>query len=351
MVRHRALAAAGGLVHKRSRRAVGLRRDERGRAAAVQAQRRHAAELDHALGDLRQRRADGIAALAAVDGVHHKRAVALEAHSRARRAAVDKARADLTVFDQLIERADHVRYAVPLAAARADGDRDAVADLKRTHGGQIALAGLEVDRQHILPLADGGVHAAFDNVFDPKCQLLADAQLTAIHRTDNIKARLARADRAAGIEAVVIQEDTERRLADIVHGRDPERAAAVGLGVDAQVGLAHHRRAVVVEAEGIIAAGDVAENALAHHAAERDAVGGVVIIAVDARDHAVAVGLQRARCCRDGRELRAVAAATHNGLHACVGRVDHIILLTKVGVGIAPERTGVELGALIDLNI
>ena len=68
VVRHRALAAAGGLVHKRSRRAVGLRRDERGRAAAVQTQRRHAAELDHALGDLRQRRADGIAALAAVDG-------------------------------------------------------------------------------------------------------------------------------------------------------------------------------------------------------------------------------------------------------------------------------------------
>ena len=349
VVRHRALAAAGGLVDKRRYRAVGARRDHRGRAAAIQAQRRHAAELDHALGDLRQRRADGIAALAAIDRVEHERAVALEAHRRARGRAVDKARTDLTVIDQLIERADHIRHAVPLAAVRADGKRQALAGLERAQLLHIARR-LQVRRKHILSRADGRVLATLDDLLDHERQAAVQAERAADRRADNIHALLARAGRGAGIEGRVIEIDAERALAHVVESRDRQAAAIIRLRRDAERGLAHHRAAVVAEADGVILARDVAQHALGHHAAKRDARRRVVIVAVDARDHAVAARFELFRGGRDRCKLGRVVAAAHDGLDACVGRVDHIILLTEIRIRIAPERAGVEFGALVDLD-
>ena len=350
VVRHRALAAARGLVDKRRYRAVGARRDHRGRAAAVQTQRCHAAELHHALGDLRQRRADGVAALAAVDCVHHKRAVALEAHRRARGRAVDKARTDLTVIDQLIERADHIRHAVPLAAVRADGKRQALAGLERAQLLHIARR-LQIRRKHILSRADGRVLAALDDLLDHERQAAVQAERAADRRADNIHALLARAGRGAGIEGRVIEIDAERALAHVVESRDRQAAAIIRLRRDAERGLAHHRAAVVAEADGVILARGVAQHALGHHAAKRDARRRVVIVAVDARDHAVAARFELFRGGRDRCKLGRVVAAAHDGLDACVGRVDHIILLTEIRIRIAPERAGVELGALVDLDI
>ena len=350
VIRHRALAAAGGLAHKRCRRAVGICRDHRSRAAAVQTQRRFAAKLKHALGNLRQRRADGIAALAAVDGVHHKRAVASETDRRARRVAGTETGADPPVLHELIERADQIRHAVPFAAVCVDGDRDAVADAKRAKRIEIVLTGVEVGRQHVLSPADSRIHAAFHNILDFERHFSADAQLTAAHRADHIIARLARANGTAGIEAVIVHENAERGLADIVHRRNAERII-IRLSADAKVGLSHHGAAVVIKAQGIITAGNIVENAVAHHAAERNTVGRIVIVAVDARDHAPAVRFQRTRRRRNGGELRAVIAARHDGLHAAVRLINHIVFLPEIGISIAPERTGVELGALIDLDV
>ena len=70
-------------------------------------------------------------------------------------------------------------------------------------------------------------------------------------------------------------------------------------------------------------------------------------VAVHARHHAQPARFELLRGGRYGGELRCIVAARHDGLYARVGRIDHIVLLAEIGVGVAPECTGVEFGALV----
>ena len=347
VVRHGAQAALGGGVVDAGIAVLRQRDAQSRRAAAVQAQRGHAAELDHALRDLRQARADGVALPAAVDGVEHKAAVGLLTDGGARRSAGLEPLADLAVLHELIERADHVVYVVPALVRRADGDGQRVADRKRAQQSKVLLAGEEVRRQDVFALGHGGVGGLGQDLVHGERQRFADAQAAVDRRADHVIARGVGAGGATGVEIVGVEVDAAVGVAHLIDGGNGKGRVGA-LDLHCQRRSAEDGCAVRAEADGIVARGGDAQHAIGHHRAERRAVERIVVVAVDARDHTQALLLQPLGGGGDGARRGGVIAVGDDGRHARVRRVDDVVFLPQVGEGVAPERALAELGAAVE---
>ena len=347
MVRHGAQAALGGGVVDAGIAVLRQRDAQSRRAAAVQTQRGHAAELDHALRDLRQARADGVALPAAVNGVEHKAAVGLLTDGGARRGAGLKPLADHAVLHELIERADHVVHVVPALVRRADGDGQRVADRKRAQQSKVLLAGEEVRRQDVFALAHGGVGGLGQDLVHGERQRFADAQAAVDRRADHVIARGVGAGGAAGVEIVGVEVDAAVGVAHLIDGGNGKGRVGA-LDLHCQRRSAEDGCAVRAEADGIVARGGDAQHAIGHHRAERRAVERIVVVAVDARDHTQALLLQPLGGGGNGARRGGVIAVGDDGRHARVRRVDDVVFLPQVGEGVAPERALAELGAAVE---
>ena len=347
MVRHGAQAALGGGVEHTGIAVLRQRDAQSRRAAAVQAQRGHAAELDHALRDLRQACADGVAFLTAVDGVEHKAAVGFLADGGARCGTGLKALAGFAVFDELIERADHVVHIVPALVRRADGDGQRVADRECAQQSEVLLAGEEVRCQDVFALAHGGVGGLGQDLVHGERQRFVDAQAAVDRRADHIIARGVGAGGVAGVEVIGVEIDAAVGVAHLIDGGEGEGRVGA-LRLYCQRRSAEHGCSVRAEADGIVARGGDAQHAVGHHRAERRAVERIVVVAVDARNHAKALLLQLPGGGGDGARRGRIVAVGDDGRHARVRRVDDIVFLPQVGEGVAPERALTELGAAVE---
>ena len=119
------LTAAGWSVNGFCGCGVWVGDGERGGAAAIQAQRGDAAQLDQSLGHLRHGCANGVPGLPPVNGVKHQRAVRLLAHGCARVHLGGKSGNHRAVLHQRVQRAHGVLHIHPVTAGggRAQGHR------------------------------------------------------------------------------------------------------------------------------------------------------------------------------------------------------------------------------------
>ena len=339
MVGNGPFAALGGTVDHPRGGLMGQRRHHGGGAAAVQRHRRHAAQLRHAHGHGGQRRADAVARLAAVDGVENQRAVGALADGGTGGRAGGQARLHFAALHQQLRRADELHRGVPgRVALGGHADADQIAGLQGLHRIGIALGGLEIHRNDVLALRHLGVGNFSEHLVHAQRQHAADGQRALHLRADHIDARLAGAGGMPVVEAAVIEEDAVFALADVVEGIDRKTAAAVDDGVDGQLGVADHGRAVGAEAHRVVGvAADVAQHAVYHGGADGNAVGHAVVVAVDARQHAPALPLQLpGGAAHRGEGAGGLAVGDHR-LHLLRRGVYHVVFLPQIGVGIAPE--------------
>ena len=346
VVGHRTGMPLGGHVHHTGDELVRHRHAQRGRAAAVQTQRTHTAQLNETHGHLGQRCADGITALTAVNRVENQRAVRTLAYGRARRRAGDQPVTDAAVFHQLIERADHVFHIIPAAVCGADGHAEHFARREGKQCRGVLFTGFQVGGEDVFALRHGGVDRLGQDLIHTQGQRLTDGQPSAHHGADHVHAGLAGGGGVAGVKVAVIEIDAVERVADIVEGCDIKACPAADPGTEGEVRLAQHGAAVGAEADGIVHAQRALQHAVCHHRSQGHAVAHVVVVAVDAGHHTIALGLQLRGHRGDGGQVRRRAAVGDDGRHAAVGRVDDIVFLAQVGLRVAPERAGSQLRAL-----
>ena len=123
------LPAVGGPVGGIRLQLVRRGDGQRGGAAAIQAQRRVTAQLDHAVGHLVHGRAHRVPGAAAVNGVENHSAVIAHAHGGSGIGAGGQARHHGAVRHQGVQRAHGVFHVVPLLAGGGGLQRD-----NRAHG-------------------------------------------------------------------------------------------------------------------------------------------------------------------------------------------------------------------------
>ena len=122
-------------------------------------------------------------------------------------------------------------------------------------------------------------------------------------------------------------------------------------GGDLHGGLADGGGAVGPKTDGVIAAVAAAELALGDHKADGESGVDVVKIAVDARHHTPALGLQLPGHGGDGVPVRKDLAVCDYGRHVRIGRVCNQIFRPEIIVRRAPKGVGGELGLLVQQRI
>ena len=199
-----AFAAAGGGVDGLGSGVIRLRHGEGGGAAAVQAQRRLAAQLHEPLGHLLQRGADGVAGFPAVDGVKHQRAVPLLSHGGAGVGAAGQTGHHGAVLHQGVQGAQGAAHLVPprIGGLRCHGDGGAHRQVPQ--GVDIVAVGLEIHGQYHLVRGDGGGGGGLHHLLHSEGQLSANGQLPVLHGADHVHAGLRVAGGVLGIEVVGI---------------------------------------------------------------------------------------------------------------------------------------------------
>ena len=174
-----------------------------GGAAAVQTQDRLAAQFQQPLPHLRQRRTNGMAGLAAVDGVKDQGAVRLLAHGGAGIAPGGQVGDHGTVFRQTVESADGVLHVLPAVIGRdSEGQFTSLWDVLQ--GGGIVAVRLQIGGKDDLirfQIRDRGllypVHPEGDGG--------ANGQAPLLHGADYIDAGLCGACGVFGVEIVCIE--------------------------------------------------------------------------------------------------------------------------------------------------
>ena len=196
----------------------GIRRGHRqiGGAAAVQTQDRLAAQFQQPLPHLRQRRTNGIAGLAAVDGVKDQGAVRLLAHGSAGIAPGGQFRDHGTVFRQTVESADGVLHVLP-AAVGGDGKGHLTADRQVPQGVGVVGVRVGVGGEDDLIRLDSGDSGLLHPVH-PGGDGRADGQLSLFNGADRVDAGFRGAGGVLGVEIVCIEEQAAVG-AGLVHRR------------------------------------------------------------------------------------------------------------------------------------
>ena len=354
VVAHGALAAVGRRVDDAGARRVRHRRDHRGRAAAVERHRGHAAELDEPHRDGGQRRADAVARAPPVDGVEHERAVGALPDGGARRAARAQTAHDRAVLHQQHRRAEQILHVGPRARVpRAGGDRDGQLVARPERQQRVGVARrLQIGGQDVLALGHGGIRRLGQHLVHGQRQRAADGQRPARDGADHVHAALAGAGGVAGIEVAVVEEHAVVGEAQVVERVHAEAAPAVHGDPHRQHGVADDRRAVRAEAHGAVrVAAHVPQHAARHRGADGQPVFRIVVVAVHARHDAQPLRLERPRRRRDrGQRARGLAVGD-DGRDARIRRVDDVVLLPQVGVAVAPERAARERDALVQRGV
>ena len=353
-----ALAAAGGGVDGLGGGGVRLGDGHGSGAAAVQAQRRHAAQLYEPLGHLGHGRTDGVAGLAAVNGVEHQRTVSLLAHGGAGVGTGGESGDHGAVFHQGVKGAQGVLHVIPLLAGGRGGEGDGGAHGDLAQGVHVIAVGLGIGREHHLVFPDGRGGGSLPHLVHRDHQGFVQSQRALLNGAQHVHAGLGGAGGMLGVEVIGIEVNAAGghpglvdagQLAHHLGGvAGVVRHGVAQVGRDLDGGLAQHGGTVGAEADGVIAAVTAADLALGHHKADGQARAEVIEVAVHAGHHTVALALQGLGGGGDGIAGGEHAAVGHHGGDGLVGRVSNEVLRSQIGVAGAPEHVGGKLRLFIE---
>ena len=348
----------GGAVDDGRVRGIRRRHRQIGGSAAVQTQHGFTAQLHQPLAHLRQRRTDGVAASAAVDGVEHQRAVRLLPHGGAGIHPGGQTGGHCAVFRKAVQRAHRVLHIVP-ARVGGNGQRHLAAGGHIPQGVGIVSVRVGVGGENDLIRLDGS-HRGLLHPLHAGRDRGADGKLPLLYGADHVDACLRGAGGMLGIEIISIQEHTAVG-AGLVHRDDRadqlHRAAGAvvhgvaQIGADLNAGLSKHGGAVRPEADGVIPGVAAAEDAVRDHQPDGQAGGHIVKVAVDPGHHPVALPFQCVGHIRHAGTVRQHAAVGDDGGDGFIGAVGDEVFRPEIGIGGTPEHIGGQLGFLMDHRV